>query len=63
MLKNVGKHIIGGISSIDTHTATYSGLITTKKVIGCPSTSIWVQNVEGYEAKYKGHARIYKQVP
>lgn len=30
-LKNVGKHRIGGISSIDTHTATYSGLIPTKK--------------------------------
>jgi hypothetical protein len=31
-LKNVGKHIIGRISSTDTHTAIYSGLlIPTKK--------------------------------
>jgi hypothetical protein len=30
--KNARKHKIGGISSIDTHTATYSGLlIPTKK--------------------------------
>lgn len=64
-LKNVGKHIIGGISSIDIHTATYSGLLipTKKNYRLFPCTSIWVQNMEGYKEKHKGHASIYKQVP
>jgi len=63
ILKNVGKHIIGGISSIDTHTHTHSHLFPQKKIIGCPCTSIWAQNVEGYKGKHKKHASIYKQVP
>ena len=65
-LKNVRKHIIGGISSTDTHTATYSGLLIPtkkKKKTRCPCTSIWVQNMEGYKEKQKGHASVYKEVP
>jgi len=66
-LKNVGKHIIGGISSIATYTATYSGLLipTQKKkiIIGCPCTFLQVQNMEDYKEKHRGHASIYKQVP